>query len=490
MRPQWPRPSPYYGPQQDVDLLAGLGNGPSRDIPSAAQQEEATATEAEVPQLGTWAGRKRIFSEHLREESAAERQAAAEEGSCGGVVGGAGEQQRAGGAAAVALQRGKAAGASAAGTGLPPAGPSARPASPPQRIPSAQCSKPPARQQSAASNESNDSDLHAAWRWRFSRKWQQEQAKQFDPNYGREEEEDAFEAALNYMDAVEGLNLQIARTVSVGAASASDLQLERSGLSAMSPSLSQGMLLDSSVRDGQLLREEADASATNQLRAMARTAQEMLRHQREIERQVVERWSAAGAAGAGPGSTAGAGASAILAAVPAVSLDSWGRFSFVLVRITDRQGRQKMCVRGKNGYSDAAIQRQLEQEVATAAVAQRSPGARLELLGSGTMEWSRERDRLLKASVQAAQAGWLVPGGWALLIGKEEGGRVWRADMCLPALWRLLPPLLQVAGSRLVCANDVRLRTQADVGGLAAALARASLPVSFTVEHVARSSGA
>ena len=37
-----------------------------------------------------------------------------------------------------------------------------------------------------------------------------EQAKQFDPDFGKgPEDEDAFEAALNFMDAVEGLNLQV-----------------------------------------------------------------------------------------------------------------------------------------------------------------------------------------------------------------------------------------------------------------------------------------
>ena len=73
-------------------------------------------------------------------------------------------------------------------------------------------------------------------------------------------------------------------------------------------------------------------------------------------------------------------------------------------------------------------------QVSRAAVQHRLPGARLELLGSGAMEWSRERDRTLS-----------------------------------------------VTASRLASLNDARLRSKADVSKLAGALAQAALPVTYKI---------
>lgn len=53
----------------------------------------------------------------------------------------------------------------------------------------------------------------AAWRWRFGRRWVQEQAKQFDPEQAEDAEEE-WDNALGYLDACgPGFNL-IARTSS------------------------------------------------------------------------------------------------------------------------------------------------------------------------------------------------------------------------------------------------------------------------------------
>lgn len=53
----------------------------------------------------------------------------------------------------------------------------------------------------------------AAWRWRFGRRWVQEQAKQFDPEQADDAEEE-WDDALGYLDACgPGFNL-IARTSS------------------------------------------------------------------------------------------------------------------------------------------------------------------------------------------------------------------------------------------------------------------------------------
>ena len=53
----------------------------------------------------------------------------------------------------------------------------------------------------------------AAWRWRFGRRWVNEQAKQFDPEQAEDAEEE-WDDALGYLDACgPGFNL-IARTSS------------------------------------------------------------------------------------------------------------------------------------------------------------------------------------------------------------------------------------------------------------------------------------
>eukprot|EP00887_Chlorella_sp_A99_P001564 scaffold8.g1564.t1 len=408
---RWARAGPSY-PHQ---------NGEPAQVVQPVQQQQRQDARGEGMQLGTWADRKRVFSEHLRQEEATQEreQGGQRRGPQGDPVGSAaaGPQQQG------AWQRPQQ---------------QAPASSPPQRVPSSHALRRDAhlhRQQSSTSTES-DSELHAAWRWRFSRKWQMEQAKQFDPEFGKDGgDEDDFEAALKYMDAVEGLNLQM-RTVSMG----NSLSVGEHSMSMLSPSLSHGMLLDGSVANS-LLREEAgDTSATQHIQQIARTAQHLLKHQQEIERQVSERWSAAGGPAPGGGGAAAAppppaAASAILQSVPAVQLDSWGNFSFVLVRLTDRQGRQKLIVRGKNGCQEQQVFRMLEQEVASQAVQHRQSSPRLELLGSGTMEWSRDRDRCLK-----------------------------------------------VNGTKLHTCTDPRLQTVADVAFLAGAVAQSSLADSFLVD--------
>ena len=72
----------------------------------------------------------------------------------------------------------------------------------------------------------------------------------------------------------------------------------------------------------------------------------------------------------------------------------------MLVRVSDRGGRQKLLVRGKNACDDRQAFNGLEQEVARAAVQHRLPNPRLELLGQGWMEWQRgDKERSL--AVQA-----------------------------------------------------------------------------------------
>ena len=77
--------------------------------------------------------------------------------------------------------------------------------------------KRPSTDQPSRQSSADDDDtklVEAAWRWRFGRRWVQEQAKQFDPDFKNEDAEEEWDDALGYLDACgPGFNM-IARTSS------------------------------------------------------------------------------------------------------------------------------------------------------------------------------------------------------------------------------------------------------------------------------------
>ena len=189
--------------------------------------------------LGTWAGRQRIFAEHLKqqqEEEERQRRLQQEQQ----------EQQE------------------------PPPPPRQQRAPPPPAIaedvevPQAYAAgetpvvlgaaAPAGAAGGALPEPSLDAEMNAAWRWRFTRKWQAEQMKQFEAPAAEgggegEEEEEEWAQALRMMAHVEGgLNMQIGRTLSLVNSSVVDSSLDHS-LTLMSPGLSQCMLLDGSIKE-------------------------------------------------------------------------------------------------------------------------------------------------------------------------------------------------------------------------------------------------
>lgn len=153
-----------------------------------------------------------------------------------------------------------------------------------------------------------------------------------------------------------------------------------------------------------------------------------MQRQQEIEREVDARWESAEAQQPWAAH-----------AVPAVAVDSWGQFPFILARVTDRSSglkpRQKILLRGRNGLDDGRMLRTLEQELTQAAMQQRLPGARVELVGSGLMQWSTSRDRCLN-----------------------------------------------IMATTLHVAVDARLQSAEDVGRIAGAMAQTGLPPMHTVK--------
>lgn len=102
--------------------------------------------------------------------------------------------------------------------------------------------------------------------------------------------------------------------------------------------------------------------------------------------------------------------------VTTVDIDHWGRFKFVLLRLHEPSGtRHKLLVRGKVGGLRMMVGRQMEvsrdmaQNYANetkliASVQQEADGARVQHVlphvkvqhvGTGVMEWSKDRDRRL-----------------------------------------------------------------------------------------------
>ena len=121
--------------------------------------------------------------------------------------------------------------------------------------------------------------------------------------------------------------------------------------------------------------------------------------------------------------------------LPAVQIDSWSTFPFVLVRLSEqRSQRQKLLVRGRNGATEQQTFASTEQEAARLAAAHRLPAPKLEHVASGRMEWA------------------------ATAAGQRRALRI--------CATRLLPP----------AAKDARLHSTAGVSAVVAELTRASFP--------------
>jgi hypothetical protein len=269
-----------------------------------------------------------------------------------------------------------------------------------------------------AVEESFDS-LHEAWRWRFARKWQMEQLRQQglpEPEGSAEPDEDDWNSAMDYMaQATTGLDLQFGRTVS----------LDRSGSMSMDPGFSatNSMLLASSLSKEMFLSAESAGAgagtpgaaetpmASRRIARAVHRARELIACQERIEKEVAQRWE-----------TAGRGQEPDWAAqrIPAVTIDSWGTFPFILCRLMDRRSnRQKLLVRGANRMTEAQANRALHEEVSAAASTLRLPTPVVDVLGSGNMSWSSQRDRSLNitgTTVYMAVS--------SQVVTKEDVGRV------------------------------------------------------------------
>lgn len=234
--------------------------------------------------------------------------------------------------------------------------------------------------------------MHEAWRWRFARKWQSEQLKQQEPltsTLSTDFDDDEWSSALEYMNAASGgLNLQFGRTTS----------LERTGSAGPATSMSS-MMLESSLSKGDLFlasetpggtetvdSNDVSSTASRHVARTALKARELMACQEKIEKEVALRWESASAQDP----------AWVAQRIPAVTIDSYGSFKFILGRVIENStGRQKLLLRGRNGSSENQITNALQREIDLEATKLRRSNPEVQILGSGVMTW---RDRTLLIS--------------------------------------------------------------------------------------------
>ncbi|KAL0055986.1 hypothetical protein WJX82_006406 [Trebouxia sp. C0006] len=225
--------------------------------------------------------------------------------------------------------------------------------------------------------------VEAAWRWRFGRRWVQEQAKQFDPEFGREEEQEEWDDALGYLDACgPGFNM-IARTSSEFG---NEARLPRTtsllSQDSVSKSLNSLLLEDGSYSHREsALGDAAKQDGTQGVVAIAKKAQDLYKQQQEIQKKADQRWEGAAQRG-----TAWLGQ-----ALDPVRIEVQGKFTFVLVKVENRQGSSRLLVRGRQGCSQAALMQDVEKEMSEKIALKKLPTASISLLGSGVMQWSKDK---------------------------------------------------------------------------------------------------
>eukprot|EP00884_Botryococcus_braunii_P008632 jgi/Botrbrau1/17770/Bobra.0127s0025.1 len=214
----------------------------------------------------------------------------------------------------------------------------------------------------------------AAWKYRFTRRWQQEQAKQLDPDFGREGGDEEWDEALGYL---KGVGTTIPQAAQILMRSNSDMD-DRSGVFSNAPSLNTNLLLmPDSVRDKG--RGKAAPEATKALAEVARRAQDLAQKQAQINQTIEDRWERA-AEGKG-----------YLDDIEMVEIDTGGRFPFVLAYLTRGKEAGRFLVRGHARTSPADLLQSIQFEVASSQAGKVQPGLQVIHLGTGTLQWNSNR---------------------------------------------------------------------------------------------------
>ncbi|KAL4431214.1 hypothetical protein ABPG75_006470 [Micractinium tetrahymenae] len=427
---------------------------PAQPVLSAREAATAAAVQ-DLPGIGTWAGRYRLFGRQQQQQ--------AEQGQAQGMPAAANQQQlqqrEQPAADAPQLQRG--------GNGSFGSFVVLRPGGFGGGTQQQQQQQAEEQQQRAAVYGSEQAQ-EEAWRWRFSRKWATEQQRYYEGEPGQPASmvSDDLDAMAFTQACGVGVNLQIMpnsaiRRSTLAASAGDEGQL---GLEASTSHLSLCQFdVDASYMSGGVLSADmspggsahgargAEAalrlqratsgglppacagagagrgqaaerrqhggngwqggaapsprgpSATRTVLSMASKARDLLQKQGAIEAEVEDRWERARSAG---GSWVGA-------SLQAVCIDMYGRFKYCVLRVSDSAGHTRFLVRGRAGASPASLLEAARQEAAAVARADGLPPATVEVVGGGLMEWRQDTERelvvqpsaLVGEAVQAAGSG-------------------------------------------------------------------------------------
>lgn len=243
------------------------------------------------------------------------------------------------------------------------------------------------------SSTDDEAEVQAAWRWRFTKKWMAEQARVVDPNQASNTS-DTMEEALQYLNACgEGWNLHLAREGSTEVSSSGHGHTALGTLGTPGVLTAEMLVEDSFSANkqkclSQMLAMEGAAPASREVANVTKRAKQLLRHQQTIEKQIDERWKEVATARSGDGWVGNF--------VTAVEVDDWGTFKFVMLRMKDRQNKQKLLIRGHNHSTEASLVEEANRQMLQLSAQHGLPVEMMEMIGSGVMEWRRDRDRHLR----------------------------------------------------------------------------------------------
>ncbi|KAG2438355.1 hypothetical protein HYH02_010811 [Chlamydomonas schloesseri] len=272
----------------------------------------------------------------------------------------------------------------------------------------------------------------AAWRWRFTRRWQAEQSRTDADRAGSVNTGDQLEEALAYLAATGAtttttVSLQIGNTSSarggrrMARAESSSGQgpcgtMSRDGSLVLgqmgslvgtlgggpstlgnadwplgasgSGSFTSGPRLLGRQPSGEMLQASREVASLN--RRAAVVLQQQLDCEQQADRRVQE--------------SLAQGPPWVGHYIPVVQIDEWGSFRFLMLKLRDQSmargttvgtERQRILIRGHNYGSEGQLMEECNREILGMSQRHGVPFEAPTVMGGGVMEWRRDRDRHL-----------------------------------------------------------------------------------------------
>ncbi|GFR49603.1 hypothetical protein Agub_g11673 [Astrephomene gubernaculifera] len=277
----------------------------------------------------------------------------------------------------------------------------------------------PSQQQQPPPQDTEALIQEAAWRWRFTRRWQAEQART-EPERAGSLTTDQMDEALAYLNAT-GATTTTSVSVQIGAhagrgahnrgrggpgagASTEGSLLVQSllggtlgggpstlggewplGACSGSGSFTSGPRILGRQGSGELLAASREVASLNRRAVVA--LQQQLECELQADRRVQE--------------SLAQGPPWVGHLIPVVQIDEWGSFRFLMLKLQDRSGRaagserQRILIRGHNYCSEGQLVEECNREILSLSQKHAVPMETPTVMGGGVMEWRRDRDRHL-----------------------------------------------------------------------------------------------